>query len=210
MKKFFLLIFLALAGVLTYYLWYSKKNKPVDETPRLQPLAVSQHTDVFNASARKAMESYYNLSESFVNWDSAGIRANATALKANIAVIQFDELKKDTAIYQTAVSYIETLNNDLNIIIKEKNLETSRKAFHSFSQNLYDFLRTVRYDESTIYLQECSMAFNETEPGIWLSKTSVIRNPYLGVQHPKYKSGMLKCGETKDSLDFMTSAGAKK
>jgi hypothetical protein len=68
----------------------------------------------------------------------------------------------------------------------------------------------VRYDESTIYLQECPMAFNDTDPGLWLSKTSDIRNPYLGVQHPKYKSGMLECGETKDSLDFMTRAEAKK
>lgn len=210
MKKFFLLIFLALAGVLTYYLLYSKKNKPADETPKQQPLAVSQHSNVFNASARKAMESYYNLSESFVNWDSAGVRANAVALKDNIIAIQFDELKKDSAIYQTAVSSVERLNKDLDIIVKQKNLVTSRKAFHSFSQNLYDLLKTVRYDESTIYYQECKMAFNDTERGIWLSKTSGIRNPYLGMQHPKYKSGMLECGETKDSLDFMTTAAPKK
>jgi len=210
MKKLFLLIFLALAGVLSYYLWYAKKNKPGDETPRQQPLAISKHSDIFNASARKAMTSYYNLSESFVNWDSAGIRANATALKDNITGIEFDELKKDTAIYQTAASYVETINSDLDIIIKEKNLTASRQAFNAFSQNLYDLLRTVRYDESTIYLQECPMAFNDTDPGLWLSKTSDIRNPYLGVQHPKYKSGMLECGETKDSLDFMTRAEAKK
>lgn len=209
MKKFFLLIFLALVGVLTYYLLYSKKNKPADEAPRQQPLAISRHSDVFNASARRALETYYSLTESFVNWDSAGIRANAMALKDNIAAIQFDELKKDSIIYQTAISNIETLHNDLDIIIKEKNLATSRKAFHSFSQNLYDLLRTVRYDESTIYLQECPMAFNDTEPGIWLSKNSGIRNPYLGVQHPKYKSGMLECGETKDSLDFMNTAVVK-
>ncbi len=210
MKKLFLLIFLALAGVLSYYLWYSKKNKPVDERPRQQPLAVSQHSEIFNASAKKAMASYYNLSESFVNWDSAGIGINAVTLKDNITAIEFDELKKDTAIYQSTVSSVEKLNNDLEIIIRDKNLATSRQAFHSFSQNLYDLLRTVRYDESTIYLQECPMAFNDTEAGIWLSKTSGIRNPYLGVQHPKYKSGMLECGETKDSLVFMTSAAAKK
>jgi len=209
MKKLFLLIFLALAGVLTYYLLYSKKNKPVDETPSQQPLAVSQHSNVFSASARKAMESYYNLSESFVNWDSAGVRANAAGLKDYFDTIQFDELKNDTALYQTAVSSVERLSKDLDIIVKQKNLVTSRQAFHSFSQNLYDLLRTVRYDVSTIYLQECLMAFNDTEPGIWLSKTSEIRNPYLGLQHPKYKSGMLECGETKDSLDFLTSAVAK-
>jgi len=210
MKKLFLLIFFALAGVLTYYIWYSKKNKPVDETPRQQPLAVSQHSNAFNTSARKAMESYYNLSESFVSWDSAGVRANATSLKNNITAIQFDELKNDTAINQTATNLVAKINKDLDIIIREKNFTASRQAFHSFSQKLYDLLKTVRYDEATIYLQECAMAFNDTEPGLWLSKTSGIRNPYLGVQHPKYKSSMLECGDTKDSLQFINEVEAKK
>ena len=210
MKKLFLLIILALAGVVTYYLLYSKKNKPTDEVVTTQSLAVSSNSDLFNTSIKKAINSYYNLSESFVNWDSTGVRTNARVLKDNIEAIQFDELKKDTAIQQTSFSYVEKLNNNLDIIIKEQSLTASRKAFHSFSQNFYDLLRTVRYDESTIYLQECPMAFNDTEPGVWISKTSGIRNPYLGVQHPKYKSGMLECGETKDSLDFMNSAGAKK
>ena len=46
------------------------------------------------------------------------------------------------------------------------------------------------------------MAFNDNEEGLWLSKTSKIRNPYLGLHHPKYKGGMISCGETKDTLNF--------
>jgi hypothetical protein len=46
------------------------------------------------------------------------------------------------------------------------------------------------------------MAFNDTETAQWLSKTEDIRNPYLGLHHPKYKSGMLECGEVKDSIDY--------
>jgi hypothetical protein len=64
-------------------------------------------------------------------------------------------------------------------------------------------MRTIRYDESKIYLQECPMAFHDTAHGIWLSSKAEIRNPYLGLHHPKYKSGMLKCGETKDTLNFV-------
>ncbi len=208
MKKLFLLIVLALAGVLSYYLLYSKKNKPVDEAPGPQPIAISSHSNLFNASSGKAIESYNNLSEAFVNWDTAGVHTNAKALKDNIAAIQFDD-QKDTSGKQTASRFVNTLNNDLNIIIKEKNLVSSRKAFHSFSQNLFDFFKTVQYDASTIFLQECPMAFNDTEPGRWLSKTSDIRNPYMGVKHPKYKSSMLECGETKDSLHFTNGALAK-
>jgi hypothetical protein len=65
-------------------------------------------------------------------------------------------------------------------------------------------MRTIRYDGGKIYLQECPMAFNETEPGVWLSSTDSIQNPYLGLHHPKYKGGMLECGATKDTLNFTT------
>ncbi|MFN2438474.1 MAG: DUF3347 domain-containing protein [Chitinophagaceae bacterium] len=207
MKKLFLLIFLALAGVLTYFLLYSKKNKPTDEAARPQPVAVSRYSDAFNASLNNAMNSYYSLSESFVNWDSAGVRTNSIALKGNLNAIQFNELQKDTA--QSAAGNIKTLTSELNAIINEQELTARRQTFHSFSQKLFDLLKTVRYDATIIYLQECKMPFNDTGHGIWLSKTSDIRNPYLGLHHPKYKTGMLECGETKDSLDFMTSAAKK-
>ena len=46
------------------------------------------------------------------------------------------------------------------------------------------------------------MAFNDTEPGLWLSKTEAIRNPYLGLHHPKYGKAMLVCGEVKDEIQF--------
>jgi hypothetical protein len=49
-------------------------------------------------------------------------------------------------------------------------------------------------------LQECPMAFNDTETANWISNSSEIINPYLGNNHPKYKAGMLHCGELKDSI----------
>jgi len=46
------------------------------------------------------------------------------------------------------------------------------------------------------------MAFNDSEAGVWVSKEEAIRNPYLGLHHPYYKSGMVECGETKDVVNF--------
>jgi hypothetical protein len=46
------------------------------------------------------------------------------------------------------------------------------------------------------------MAFNDTEPGDWLSETDSIRNPYLGLHHPKYGKAMIDCGQTKSTIDF--------
>jgi hypothetical protein len=44
------------------------------------------------------------------------------------------------------------------------------------------------------------MAFNDIDSGYWLSKSNSIRNPYMGLHHPRYHSGMLNCGETLDSI----------
>lgn len=208
MKKLLLLVVLAVVGVTTWYFFVTRK-KPKDETPRLQPVAVSQHSAAFNGSVNAVLDHYHALTEAFVNWDSAAVPGHASALQARLDSVQFGELEKDATIHQTAVSYLDMFRNDLSAISGQNNLTSKRQAYHAFSQNLYDLLRIIKYDNQKLYLQECPMAFNDTEPGLWLSKTDAIRNPYLGLHHPKYKAGMLKCGETKDTINFtsMQSAG---
>ena len=205
MKKILLLVVLAVIGVVSWYVWETRK-RPKDEIPKTAPLAVSRYGENFNRSVNVVLGHYYALSESLVKWDSAAVRAHASELRTSLATLDFTDLKKDTAIYETATSYTGTLDNDLHTILNQQDLVERRRAFHSLSQNFYDLLRTIRYDDAKIYLQECPMAFNDTENGIWLSNTSAIRNPYLGLHHPKYKSSMLRCGETKDSLSFSTAA----
>jgi hypothetical protein len=205
MKKLLLLVGLALIGVASWFIWETRK-KPKDETPEQMPIAVSKYSFDFIRSVDSALADYYILSESLVRWDSTRVNQNAEALKNSLQEIKFDELNKDTLIHQTAQSYTETFTSNLDAFIQKKDLTAKRQSFNSLSQNFYDLLRTIRYDGGKVYLQECPMAFNDTEAGIWLSKTAPIRNPYLGLYHPKYKSGMLECGETKDSLAFITAA----
>jgi hypothetical protein len=201
MKKWILLLLLALVGVAAWYFFVTKK-KPKDETPKQQPLVVSQHSDSFNLAVNKVLSSYYALTNDFVAWDSSSVPEDALELKANLAKVNFDELKKDTGIYQTAITFIDAANSELETIIQGNDLSDKRKALNNLSDNMYNLVRTVRYDRAKIYLQECPMAFNEDEPGVWLSASDSIRNPYLGMYHPKYKSGMLECGSVKDTLNF--------
>jgi hypothetical protein len=76
----------------------------------------------------------------------------------------------------------------------EKSLDAKRKAFQMISDQMYDLVRTVRYDRQVVYHQYCPMAFND-EGAYWLSNNSEIMNPYFG-------NKMLHCGEVRDSLDF--------
>lgn len=205
MKKLLVLVGLALLGTASWYIWETRKA-PKDETPEQPPVGVSRFSSDFLASIDTALAYYYTLSETLVRWDSTQVNGRAEELKKRLGDVKLDELEKDTLVHQTAVSYKETLQNNLDVLIQKRDLTSKRQSFNSLSQNLYDLLRTIRYDGGKVYLQECPMAFYDTVAAIWLSKTAPIRNPYLGLYHPKYRSGMLECGETKDSINFRTVA----
>lgn len=205
MKKLLVLVGLAILGTASWYIWETRKA-PKDETPEQPPLAISRYSPDFIASIDTALADYYTLSETLVRWDSAQVNGRAEKLKKSLAEVEFEELQKDSLVHQTARSYRETLQANLDAFMAKRDLLSKRQSFNSLSHNLYDLLRTIRYDGGTVYLQECPMAFYDTVTGIWLSKTAPIRNPYLGLYHPKYRSGMLECGETKDSIYYRTVA----
>jgi hypothetical protein len=169
-----------------------------------QPLKVSKHSLAFNSSVKDMLNSYYDLTESFVNWDSNSVSAKAGNLTSKVDNLKLDELAKDSnGIAETAKGFLSDGRNSLDSMKVHKGITSQREDLNSLTQNMYDFLRVVQYDESKIYLQQCPMAFNnETEAGVWLSKTDSIRNPYMGLQHPHYGKAMIHCGETKDTLNF--------
>jgi hypothetical protein len=203
MKKIGLLVILALVGVLAWWLLVTRK-KPKDEVPDQPAVAVSKYSPAFINSVDTVLNNYYLLSETLVNWDSSLVPQRTKMLEEKVSKLNLDELKKDTVVYQTAITYTDGFKTSLASLQKENDITAQRRAFQAFSQSFYDLLRVIKYDGSKIYMQECPMAFNDTETAMWLSKTGDIRNPYLGLHHPKYKSGMLECGEVKDSLTFIT------
>lgn len=205
MKKLLVLVGLAILGTASWYIWETRKA-PKDETPEQPPVALSRYSPDFIASIDTALAHYYTLSEVLVRWDSTQVNNHAQELKKSLGEVKFEELQKDTLVYRTAVSYRDSLQANLDAFLQKKDLLAKRQSFNTLSQHLYDLLRAIRYDGGTVYLQECPMAFYDTVTGIWLSRTAPIRNPYLGLYHPKYRSGMLECGETKDSIHFRTVA----
>src|SRR4029078_5921039 len=154
MKKWILLITLAIIGVLSWYFFVTKK-KPQDETPKQQPLSVSKNSDSFNVALNKVLTSYYTLTNDFVNWDTAAVTNHAAELKANLEGTNFEELQKDTVIHQTALTFIESARGELETILQPGDITTKRHALNNLSDNMYNLLRTIHYDRSKIYLQEC-------------------------------------------------------
>jgi hypothetical protein len=211
MKRFFILIALLLIAFVAWKFVFKKKDKPAGPAP--QGLAVSKHTDSFNQSVSMAMDAYYKLTESFVNWDTAKVNASLAELKASVDSIRIIEMQKDTAIYPTVQSQWESIKAEIMGMQSDTGLYAKREDLNSLSQQIFDLLRIVRYDAAKVFYQECPMALNNYESSaFWLSTKSESkerRNPYLGLYDPKYGRAMLTCGSTRDSINFAETSNGK-
>ncbi|WP_018628034.1 DUF3347 domain-containing protein [Niabella aurantiaca] len=199
MKKLLILIAVLIAALVVYQ-FVLKKEKPPREKP--VPIAVSKHSDVFNHSMDAVLASYYVMTDGFVNWDSASVGKAALTLQTALTDFKAEELKQDSAIYQTAQYPLEMAKTNTGVIVSTTDWTERRHALNDLSDALRMLLLTVKYDQASAYWQECPMAFGEGRPANWLSSKKEVVNPYLGNKDPKYGKTMLNCGENKMVIDF--------
>jgi hypothetical protein len=204
MKKFLLVVVILVIALIGawYFGLFKGKDKPSD--PKPEGLTVSKHSSSFNESMSNAMNSYYDLTESFVNWDTAKVNSSIATLKIAVDSIRIPEMQKDSAIYETAQSTWESIKSEITGMQLDTSLYEKRESLNMLSDNLFNLLRIVKYDVAKVYYQECPMALNNHESSaFWLSANSETknrRNPYLGLHDPKYGKAMLTCGTTRDSI----------
>jgi hypothetical protein len=202
MKKFVLLIIILLvAGLLVYKLMSDKNPEP--RPPKDEALRIGKNTSVFNAAFSGLMSKYFSMKDALVNWDTTAADQAAYAVMADADSLPMKQLKADTSIILTAESLAASISGEAKGFSGETGIEARRRSFNMLTDELYNLIRTVRYDGETIYHIRCPMAFNNSDEGFWLSNTSAISNPYLGNKHPVYKNKMVGCGEVVDSLDFV-------
>ena len=212
MKRFvFILIALIISVFVLWKFVFKKESKP--SGPKPEGLTVSKHSDSFNESMSKAMNSYYILTESFVNWDTVKVNASLVDLKTSVDSIRVQEMQKDTAIYPTVQSQWESIKAEIIGMQADTGLYEKRESLNMLSQQLFDLLRIVKYDAAKVFYQECPMALNNYESSaFWLSTNSETknrRNPYLGLYDPKFGRAMLTCGQTRDSINFAAASTGK-
>ena len=214
MKKVLLvvtLLIVLLVGVIAWKFIFPKKS--TDETPKPQGLMVSKHSSSFNESMNRALNDYYALTESFVNWDTASINSSLARFKGSVDSIRIPEMQKDSAIYETARSTWESIKADIMGMQLDTSLAERRADLTMLSDNLFNLLRIVKFDVAKVYYHECPMALNNYESSAyWLSSTGDLknrRNPYLGLYDPRYGKAMLTCGATRDSINFSVDSTGK-
>lgn len=202
MKKGLFLIALVAAVIAGYFIFFNKSENSKDNSPKQQPLAQSKNSEIFNAPFNNMLDAYYGLHDALVNWDTAQTTAKAALLQSLLGKVPFDSLKADSIIIKAAKSVASNIDADCIGIAGDSSIEDKRRSFYELSENLYNLLRTVKYDQQVIYHVRCPMAFGDDKEGFWLTNVDTIINPYLGLRHPKYQAAMINCGNIEDSLDF--------
>ncbi len=179
----------------------SAKELPVEE---VKPLTVSKNSDRFNTSFDKMLNAYLLVKDALVEYDTSRANSAATALAALSDTLNMDDIKGDTsgAIVAAAKNFAGVITGSAKGFTGETDMVKKKKEFQMISDALYDLVRIVKYDRRKLYHQHCPMAFNDEEEAYWISTSNQVVNPYLGQKHPKYKDGMLHCGDITDSLDF--------
>lgn len=205
MKKLILaVIVLAVAAFAVDKLLLSKSSKAEAEAPPQEALRVSKNSAAFNASFQQLLSSYFSLKDALRDYDTAQANVAGLALQKAADSLKTGEIKGDSTgtIQKTAEDFAGTISGSAKGLVGETDLIKKKREFNLISDALYNLIRTVRYDQEVLYHQHCPMAFNDEEEAFWISASNKIENPYLGKKHPKYKAGMLECGDVTDSLDY--------
>ncbi len=201
MRKIVLLI--VVFGLAAFLAWKLLSDKPVRNQPHEdQPLKISKNPPAFNNAFDSLLNQYFAVRDALVNWDTLTADRAAYGLAQKANSLPLGQIKADSSIVLTAKSLAASLGGDANGLSGETGIEARRQSFNILTDELYNLVRTVRYDQGTIYHIKCPMAFKDSIEGYWLSSSSKVVNPYLGNKHPTFGAKMIECGEVVDSFDL--------
>ena len=194
MKRLLFLIVILLAAFSAYwYLLRTKKGSKADTTEK--PILQKKHSEAFNKSIDEVVAGYLSVKDAFVNDDTATAKAKTAAFIQSLDAIDMKELEKDSsAIVQTAQASITDIKSNAASLLNQTDIKEMRRDFNMVTEMMYPaFFKAINYEGATLYLINCASAFGESESANWLSKDTVMANPYLGKAMPA-------CGELKDSV----------
>ncbi len=167
----------------------------VEPTP-VAPLTTSKNSEVFNKSFGEVLDAYFHLKDNFITESDTMIVLYAKKMMVYTDNLKIDELKGDAGIAENAKAFAQSISAELKGLFGEKELLKRRKSFNMLTDQLYNLIRIVQYDQMTIYHLHTDKAFDDGDGNAyWLSKTSDIKNPYK-------PQNMLTTGDVADSLVY--------
>jgi Cu(I)/Ag(I) efflux system membrane fusion protein len=171
----------------------SQNDKIAPESvPKQMALAKSANTPAFNASFKELINAYWGLKENFVAEKDSGIAQSARAMILAADSLKINELKADSNLVSTARTYSEGISAELIGLLGETEMLSKRRSFQMVSDQLYDLIRTVQYDQMLLLHAYCNNAFDD-QGAYWICLPQELQNPYLPMN-------ATKCCEIKDTI----------
>ncbi len=194
-----MLVIIAAAGG---YFYFTKKTAKGPEEPKQAPITLKKHSEKFNKSVDSLVTAYLSMKDAFVEADTALAKKATQNFIAQLDRLPVEELKKDAStIFETVKGNIADVKANASSLLMQPNITEMRKDFSMVTEMLYpSFFTAINYEGPKLFVENCPMAFDDSVAASWISNSAEIVNPYIGKNHPKYKSGMLDCGDVKDSI----------
>ena len=129
----------------------------------------------------KITQDYYGVKNALAAGKGADAQNSAKTLLADLSApgkLNADQQK-------VFDGYTGKLKFDSRHISETTDVAHQREHFESLSKNLYEVLKALKMNSSTIYMQYCPM-----KKAYWLSENAAIKNPYYS------DKTMSACGKT--------------
>jgi len=173
---------------------FQNEKNQVELGKKQVALSKTTNSNAFNESFNTLLLAYFNLKDQFIAEKDSGIAQNARLMILVSDSLQLNQLKGDSNLINTARTFTEGISAELLGLLGENNLLSKRRSFQMVSDQLYDLIRTVQYDQIVLYHYYCSSSFDD-QGAYWISQIADGKNPYS----PKLKT---PCAEIGDTLSF--------
>ncbi|HEV2355391.1 MAG TPA: DUF3347 domain-containing protein [Puia sp.] len=140
----------------------------------------------WRADLPAVLNDYYEVKDALVAGDAAGAARAAGGMLSAINTVDLNSLSARDRRAFTA--WRDKLAYDARHISESKDISHQREHFVSLSANLVKLAAESGMSAQPVYEEYCPM-----RKAYWLSRDTVIRNPYLG-------SSMLSCGKVTRTL----------
>jgi Cu(I)/Ag(I) efflux system membrane fusion protein len=146
----------------------------------------------FKEQLQNVYDSYILMTDAFVATNAEEVSLDALKVKSGLQKVDMGLLQGEAHIEWMTQN--GKLNETIDQIANSKDISDQRVIFAEFNNTFYKSLKSFGLDQGTTYYQYCPMA-NGDVGAYWFSNQKDIENPYFGDE-------MLKCGETKETLEF--------
>ncbi|MCX6337795.1 MAG: DUF3347 domain-containing protein [Bacteroidetes bacterium] len=172
------------------------EKKEVESATKQEVLLKTTNSNAFNESFNNLLKAYFNLKDQFIAEKDTGIAQTARLLMLASDSLQLSQLQfqGDSNLINTAKTYTEGISAEIQGLLGEKDLSAKRRSFQMVSDQLYDLIRTVQYNQIVLFHYYCANSFDD-QGAYWISQISDGKNPYSPTINTP-------CAEIRDTLSF--------